>query len=88
MNINYNIRLEQELRDKAFAVIESFGLSPAQAIRLFLKQTAETNSIPLSFDYQPQASKKLLKAIEEMQHGEFTEYPSVDELLDVLHEKN
>ena len=88
MNINYNIRLEQELRDKAFAVIESFGLSPAQAIRLFLKQTAETNSIPLSFDYQLQASKKLLNAIKEMQQGEFTEYPSVDALLDVLHEKN
>lgn len=49
---NYNIRLDQELRDKAFAVFESYGLTPSQAIKLFLNQVAETNSVPLSFDYQ------------------------------------
>jgi RHH-type rel operon transcriptional repressor/antitoxin RelB len=66
---NYNIRLEQDLKDRAFAVIESFGLSPAQAIRLFLKQTAETNIIPLTFDYQVRASKSTLKGL---LHGKHT----------------
>ena len=49
---NYNIRLDQELKDKAFAVFESYGLTPSQAIRLFLNQVADTNAVPLSFDYQ------------------------------------
>lgn len=49
---NYNIRLDQELKEKAFSVFESYGLTPSQAIKLFLNQVAETNSVPLSFDYQ------------------------------------
>jgi RHH-type rel operon transcriptional repressor/antitoxin RelB len=49
---NYNIRLDQELKDKAFAVFESYGLTPSQAIKLFLTQIADTNTIPLSFDYK------------------------------------
>lgn len=49
---NYNIRLDQELKDKAFAVFESYGLTPSQAIKLFLTQIADTHTIPLSFDYK------------------------------------
>ena len=41
---NYNIRLEQELRDRAFAVFERYGLAPSQAIKLFLNQVADTQS--------------------------------------------
>ncbi len=52
MQVSYNFRLEEDLKNKAFGVIESFGLTPAQAFRLFLQQTAETNSLPLSFDYK------------------------------------
>jgi RHH-type rel operon transcriptional repressor/antitoxin RelB len=84
---NYNIRLEQDLKDRAFAVIESFGLSPAQAIRLFLKQTAETNIIPLTFDYQVRASKSTLKAIAELESGDYTE-STLDEFLEQKHAKN
>lgn len=50
--VNYNIRLEKELKDNAFAVLESYGLTPSQAIKLFLTQVAQTNTVPLSFDYQ------------------------------------
>lgn len=49
---NYNIRLEQELKDRAFAVFESYGLTPSQAIKLFLTQVAQTKTVPLSFEYQ------------------------------------
>ena len=49
---NYNIRLDQALKDSAFAVFESYGLTPSQAIKLFLTQVAQTNTVPLSFDYQ------------------------------------
>lgn len=49
---NYNIRLEKELKDSAFSVFESYGLTPSQAIKLFLTQVAQTNQVPLSFEYQ------------------------------------
>lgn len=55
---NYNIRLDQELKDKAFTVFESYGLTPSQAIKLFLNQVAETNSVPLSFDYQTKVNSQ------------------------------
>ncbi|MGP9599815.1 type II toxin-antitoxin system RelB/DinJ family antitoxin [Psychrobacter sp. AOP42-A1-21] len=42
---NYNIRLDQELKDKAFSVLEGYGLTPSQAIKLFLHQVAETNML-------------------------------------------
>ena len=40
---NYNIRIEQELRDRAFSVFERYGLAPSQAIKLFLNQVADTH---------------------------------------------
>ncbi|WP_373819268.1 type II toxin-antitoxin system RelB/DinJ family antitoxin [Glaesserella sp.] len=48
---NYNIRIDQNLRDRAFSVFESYGLAPAQAIKLFLNQVADTRTIPLSFTH-------------------------------------
>lgn len=48
---NFNVRLDKDLRDRAFPVFERYGLSASQAFKLFLNQVAETNQIPLSFDY-------------------------------------
>lgn len=53
---NYNIRLDQELKENAFSVFESYGLTPSQAIKLFLTQVAQTNKVPLSFEYQKVAA--------------------------------
>ena len=70
--VNFNMRLDTELRDRAFPVIERFGLSPAQAFKLFLTQAAATNTLPLSFDYPepngmtPQAVALLKQSIAEM----------------------
>lgn len=47
-----NIRLDDELKAQSFAVIERFGMTPSQAIKLFLTQIANTDTIPLSFDYK------------------------------------
>lgn len=54
---NYNIRLDETLKNQAFSVIESYGLTPAQAIKLFLHQVAETGCIPLDFSYQKGSTK-------------------------------
>ncbi len=49
---NYNIRLDKQLKESAFSVFESYGLTPSQAIKLFLNQVSKTQVIPLSFDWK------------------------------------
>lgn len=58
---NYNIRLEQELKDNAFSVFESYGLTPSHTIKLFLTQMVQTNTVPLSFEYQARANINTLE---------------------------
>lgn len=49
--INFNIRMDENLKKRAFPVIESYGMTPAQAVKLFFNQIAATQIIPLSFDH-------------------------------------
>lgn len=81
---NYNVRLDQDLKDKAFAVIESYGLTPPQAIRLFLNQIADTNTVPLSFDYQSKINAQTIAAIAEIADGKGTKYDSFGDFMDEL----
>ena len=80
--INYNIRLDKDLKERAFSVLEGYGLTPSQAIKLFLNQVADTNTVPLSFDYQPMPSVSTMKAMVELESGQYTE-SSLDELLEL-----
>ena len=50
MTTNFNLRLDENLKAQAFGVIESFGMTPSQFMRLILKQVADTGSLPLSFE--------------------------------------
>lgn len=81
---NYNVRLDQDLKDKAFSVIESYGLTPPQAIRLFLNQIADTNTVPLSFDYQPKLNAQTIAAIAEIADGKGTKYDSFGDFMSEL----
>lgn len=81
---NYNIRLDQDLKDRSFSVLESYGLTPSQAIRLFLNQVADTNAVPLSFDYQPKLNAQTIAAIAEIASGEGAKYDNFDDLMGEL----
>lgn len=81
---NYNVRLDQDLKDRAFAVIESYGLTPPQAIRLFLNQIADTNTVPLSFDYQSKFNAQTIAAIAEIADGKGTKYDGFGDFMDEL----
>ena len=81
---NYNIRLDHDLKDRSFSVLESYGLTPSQAIRLFLNQVADTNAVPLSFDYQPKLNAQTIAAIAEIASGEGTKYDNFDDLMGEL----
>ena len=84
--VNYNVRIDKELRDDAFAVLESYGLQPSQAIRLFLNQVARTGTVPLSFDYavKPIAYEQnplTMQAVFDARNGKTSRYNTPDELL-------
>lgn len=81
---SYTFRVDKELRDQAFAVFESYGLKPAQAIKLFFRQVAETKTVPIQLDYQPSGFNFDLARMKEQVNDTFHKAPreiqSVDEL--------
>lgn len=58
------IRLDSGLKDDAARVVEYYGLDLSSAIRAFFTQIVNTNSIPLSFDYE-RPNEESLRAIRE-----------------------
>lgn len=76
---SYTFRLDDELKTRSFDVFKHYGLSPAQAIKLFLTQVAETRTVPLSFDYEPTATT--LRSMNDIKQGNYETVNSVDELL-------
>lgn len=46
----YQIRLDSEEKQQAFAVFRQLGLTPAQAIRMFFRQVVLTQSIPFHIE--------------------------------------
>jgi addiction module RelB/DinJ family antitoxin len=49
----YQIRLDEQEKQQAFAVLRELGVSPAQAIRVFLRQVVATRSIPFMIEQPP-----------------------------------
>ena len=49
--VNFNMRLEAELKEQVTPILEDYGLTMPQAFKLFLNQIVKTKAIPLSFDY-------------------------------------
>lgn len=83
---NFNLRLDKELRDRSFSVFERYGLSASQALKLFLNQVAETNAIPLSFDYQMKEPNAVTqKAIlEALQRTDFSDALDIEDAIKTL----
>lgn len=84
MNSQFSLKLDDKLKKQSFAVIESFGLTPSQAIRLILKQIADTGSLPISFEARnqmtPEAEARLRQSIKEFKEGDFEICHNLDEL--------
>ncbi|MBO7555376.1 MAG: type II toxin-antitoxin system RelB/DinJ family antitoxin [Neisseriaceae bacterium] len=87
--MSYSIRIDDELKEKAFPIIEKYGLTPPQAIKLFLKQIAETYSLPLSFNYHAnepneETRRAMLAADEEWEIGKAKVYNTPQEMYEDL----
>jgi addiction module RelB/DinJ family antitoxin len=85
MTVSYNIRLDEDLKNQAFEVFKSYGITPAQAIKMFLKRAAETKTIPINFDYQPNAVT--IEAVRELKEDQGQTYDTLEAMMADVHEK-
>lgn len=76
---SYTFRLDADLKAQAFEVFKNYGLNPAQALKMFLRQVADTKTIPVQLDYQP--NTETAEAIEELVSGKGTKIDSIEELI-------
>lgn len=85
---NFNMRLDNQLRNEVYPILEQYGLTPSQAVRMFFNQIAKTGKIPLSFDWgvkDLEPTDKLLKIIEQNEkdrlEGKVSTYNSFEEMM-------
>ena len=76
---SYTFRLDADLKAQAFEVFKNYGLNPAQALKMFLRQVADTKTIPVQLDYQP--NTETAEAIEALMSGKGTKIDSIEELI-------
>ena len=70
MTVNYSIRLDENLKKQSFAVIKEYGLTPAQVIKMFFRQIAETRAIPVSLKYKSnEPNEETKQAMREVEQG-------------------
>lgn len=79
---NLNIRIDDELKNQAKMILDGYGISPSQAVKMLFLELVATRKFPLSLsyqaDYEPNAIT--LRAIDELEQGIYTE-STLDELL-------
>lgn len=76
---SYTFRLDPELKEQAFSVFRSYGLNPAQALKMILQQVVSTKSIPVQLDYQP--NEETMRSIRDLRNGDYETINSIDELV-------
>ncbi|OBX88781.1 type II toxin-antitoxin system RelB/DinJ family antitoxin [Haemophilus haemolyticus] len=76
-----SFRVPDETKNIAFEVIKSYGLSPTQALNMFLAQIAKTKAIPVSLDYQTEQmpNSKTIMAMAELDNHHGREYKTLEE---------
>lgn len=81
----FTIDIDKQLKEDAFTIIKSHGVTPEQAIQLFFQQIVETKVIPLKGVKIPNDRTK--RAMLEFECGEFKSFDSVEELMAELNKE-
>lgn len=66
---NVNIRIDEDLKEKAEAVFSDLGITSTTAITMFFKQVVRSNGIPFSLKASV-PNKKTRRAIKEVERLE------------------
>ena len=80
---NLNIRIDDDLKHQAKAILDGYGISPSQAVKMLFLELVATRKFPLSLSYQAdyEPNEITLRAIGELESGIYTE-STLDELLE------
>ena len=83
---NFNIRLDDELRSRAYPVLAQYGLTPSQAVRMFFNQIGQTGEVPLSFNWGNKLSANgeslLRESLADIEQGRFSSH-TAQEVVDL-----
>ena len=67
-SVTYQIRIDEDEKQKTFEVFNDLGITPAQAVKMFFSQVRRTHSIPFPIEKTP--NSETIKVIEEAKKGE------------------
>ncbi len=79
-----HVRVDDDLREEASAVLESFGMSMSDAVRIFLHRVAATQSFPLELKVPNEETKAALEEARAMRQARKARFATPDELFDDL----
>lgn len=80
---NLNIRIDDDLKHQAKAILDGYGITPSQAVKMLFLELVATRKFPLSLSYQADhaPNAKTILAIRELDGGGGTLYANLDEFL-------
>lgn len=80
---NLNIRIDDELKHQAKVILDGYGISPSQAVKMLFLELVATRKFPLSLSYQAdyEPNTKTMLAMRELDNGGGTLYANLDALL-------
>lgn len=82
---NFNMRLDDDLRNSAYPVLERYGLTPSQAVRMFFNQIGNTGKIPLTLDWASHTpNQTTLDTMQELANGNGTHFENADEAMQAM----
>ncbi len=86
-----SIQVDDGIHHQAAEVFAGYGLTPAEAIGLFLRQVAATRKVPLETDFMPEAiayeqNPVTMQAVADVRAGRVTTYEDFAEMMRDLHE--
>ena len=83
-NSSVRVRINEDIKQQAKAVLEDVGLSISDAVRMLLTRTAKEQHLP----FEPmQPNKKTLAAIKELDNKDRETFNSVEDLMADLHDQ-
>jgi len=86
-NVNYNVRLNPEIKEKAEKTFAMFGMNLSDAINIFLHKSILENGLPFEVTapkYRPEVYELLdrIESGEEKLHGPFNSVAEMKAFLD------
>ncbi|NEN76517.1 type II toxin-antitoxin system RelB/DinJ family antitoxin [Pelistega sp. NLN82] len=80
---NLNIRIDDDLKKQAKTILDGYGISPSQAVKMLFLELVATRKFPLNLSYQADSmpNLKTIAAMRELDNGGGTLYANLNEFL-------